>query len=975
MAGFSFEDALAPPADQGKGGGFSFEDAIAPPKEAKAPEESAMSTPRHIAAGLYGNVADTLGMPVDAAHYLLSHTPGFLGGAPMGMGEDLAGGSESIKRGMGKAGVYTPESLPATTMGQRIAQGAGAGIGAMFAPEAAVGALGKLGAISPDVAKVAREFTGVTDSLPQAAKTAAVGAASGAGASTAEEAVPEPYKPLAGLVGGLVTGVPAAVATESGALARTAGRAVGDLAAPLTEQGQQRIAATTIRDRASDAEDVLQSIAEGKPPLVKDSQPTTFQQTGDMGLGGLEREVQARNPEPFQQRRADQNAARTGALGEIAPTGAVSDATDLFRNQLLGADQQTEQAVNAATENARTALDSLGGKLSPEEYGSALRGVAEKAEQASKGRERSLWEAIDPDGTLELPMDNAAQAAAKLKSEVDPAAGQQLSPVENRLLDAAADFEGPQPFDRLQKFRSELAAEIRAASGATPNPQAVRRFTILKGAVDQDIEDAVAGKVASEKQAVAAGQMAPEETMEARFAEQAAEWKTERAGQGVGARASGAPSLGEATSSPALRGPESPGGEPSGNAGDQGLQGAEPVEPLPAEATARYQAARQATIDYHKTFDNGPVGAMLGEQKGGGYKLLDSAVPAKVFHSGPTGFEDVTSFRKAVGDETALPVLTDYAVSDMRRAALRPDGTVDPAGLARWQAKNAEALRAFPELAAKLSDVSNASQAMADAAELRKQTLDAFQGHAAAKLMNATSPEDAVRIIGGMFNAKNSVQQIKQLVDRAGGDQNALAGLRNAVAEYMKQKLISNTEAGTSGTNLIKSDQFQTFVRQNVAALRQLFSPEEIASLNNIAADLNRANRSLTAVKIPGSSNTPQDLLANAKTKNLSVLSSVALEAAAAGAGALAGGLHGGLASAGLGVMGLMGARVANALRDAGMKNVDQILTKALLNPEFAGQLLRRFPQRPEITIGPTITRNLRRLSVADPLQAAYPNQ
>ena len=69
-------------------------------------------------------------------------------------------------------------------------------------------------------------------------------------------------------------------------------------------------------------------------------------------------------------------------------------------------------------------------------------------------------------------------------------------------------------------------------------------------------------------------------------------------------------------------------------------------------------------------------------------------------------------------------------------------------------------------------------------------------------------------------------------------------------------------EGATTGRGLIKSDQFQTFVRQHEDSLRAVLTPEQFATLRNVADDLQRANRSLTAVKIPGQSNTAQDFYA-----------------------------------------------------------------------------------------------------------------
>ncbi|MBK8085027.1 MAG: hypothetical protein IPK28_15055 [Devosia sp.] len=65
---------------------------------------------------------------------------------------------------------------------------------------------------------------------------------------------------------------------------------------------------------------------------------------------------------------------------------------------------------------------------------------------------------------------------------------------------------------------------------------------------------------------------------------------------------------------------------------------------------------------------------------------------------------------------------------------------------------------------------------------------------------------------------------------------------------------------------MLKSDQFQTFVRDNRAMLRLAgFDESDLRTLDAVAKDLQQANRSLTAVRIPGQSNTAQDTLAAAK--------------------------------------------------------------------------------------------------------------
>ena len=59
----------------------------------------------------------------------------------------------------------------------------------------------------------------------------------------------------------------------------------------MIEAGQSRLAAGTITGVATNPTEVRATPAENQPSLVPGSQPTTFQATGDQGLGNLERTV------------------------------------------------------------------------------------------------------------------------------------------------------------------------------------------------------------------------------------------------------------------------------------------------------------------------------------------------------------------------------------------------------------------------------------------------------------------------------------------------------------------------------------------------------------------------------------------------------------------------------------------------------------------------------------------------------------
>lgn len=104
-----------------------------------------------------------------------------------------------------------------------------------------------------------------------------------------------------------------------------------------------------------------------------------------------------------------------------------------------------------------------------------------------------------------------------------------------------------------------------------------------------------------------------------------------------------------------------------------------------------------------------------------------------------------------------------------------------------------------------------------------------------------------------------------------------------------------------------------------------------------IADDLYRANRSITAVKLPGGSNTTQDVLAAAKgDSRRTILSKLAIAALGSTAGELGGG-----------AIAILGANAVTAARKAGQNSIDDLVRDALLHPDRAALLLSTRPFEP----------------------------
>lgn len=183
-----------------------------------------------------------------------------------------------------------------------------------------------------------------------------------------------------------------------------------------------------------------------------------------------------------------------------------------------------------------------------------------------------------------------------------------------------------------------------------------------------------------------------------------------------------------------------------------------------------------------------------------------------------------------------------------------------------------------------------------------------------------------------------------RLARETAGNEEARQGLRKAVADYVNLRFIGNTEAATSQEKLIRSDRFQEFVKLSAPALKQVFGDDEVRTLAAIAADLSRSNRT---AKLPGRSNTVQDLLAVNASGGESWLSRLLSPGALASAGAAAGSPGGWIGSAAGAGLGAHFGRVIEAMRKTGLASVDDIVKDAMLNPDRARALLAKVSDAP----------------------------
>lgn len=926
-------------------------------------------------AGVNEGIAKTLGYPADVVGgivnqgaYVINKAARAAGYPRKGLSDLITGnepklipddvqpfgGSESIKRGMSAVGVENPDTVEAHTPAERILRAGGEGAGAMVTGAGETALLRKgLTAVAPKAYSVMEGLFG-----KPTVENAAIGATSGAGGQAASEVVPDQYKPAARLVGGVAAGASvlgARVVYEGGKFAVNAARSA---AQPFTKSGQEALAGTKIAGAASDVNAVKANLENGPQELVPGSKPTTFQQTGDMGLGQLERKVRTENPEDFIQRGAEQNAARGSAISGIQQTGSPADVASHFRATRNALDTATEASVNQARQTAAQHTAAMGGAGNAEAHGELMRGAAQSARDTAKENERALWEAVDPDNKLVMPGTPIAAAAKRVEGELSKSA-KPPEGEERAVLDVAKSYTDKTPFRDVMDLRSRIStamSEERRASGFTP---VYGRLVRLRGAVEDSIDRAVENQAKVDKQAVVQGRMSQEDTIGARLAREAHDFLARRqANVATGSGVSPASGGGRPAAVPGIGRAEVPAGGQAGlPPGDQGIPGT----PLDAAAAARLRAASTATRERAQTFDEGATGNVLKPgARQGEYRTPDSLVPSKIFHPGANGGEDVRSYINAVGEHQAVPAIADYAAFSLRRAAARPDGTIDTAKALAWAKQHDAALAELPAaVRSRLANPGRADEAVTAAVAARKQRMDAFDHSEIAKVMG-TDNSDVVRQVGSVFGSRDGVARMNQLATAVKGNPAAEAGLRRAVVEHIRSQFLSNAEAGTTGASTIKADAFQTFMRTKTDILASVFKPEEIGALRAVANDLQRANRTINATKLAGGSNTAQDT-AHRAAMDGTILNRLAVEASVAAVG------HAATNSATGGIIGWFGTKAIAALRDAGISNVDDLVKEAMLNPELARALLQKVPAPSDKGAIERIVTAAKRIAVAGP--------
>ncbi len=203
--------------------------------------------------------------------------------------------------------------------------------------------------------------------------------------------------------------------------------------------------------------------------------------------------------------------------------------------------------------------------------------------------------------------------------------------------------------------------------------------------------------------------------------------------------------------------------------------------------------------------------------------------------------------------------------------------------------------------------------------------------------------------------------RMRSLVESVSSNPDALAGLRRAGVDWII-RTHQNADGAMSGANFIK------FVRDNRDTLKELFPESQISTFNAIARDIEANAKWRTETSIKGGS----DTIKNAKPMLEKAIDQGKRHFSIMGA-ATAGFLTG--FSAGGGVNGaIIGASTSAAvylmskLREAGIRQIDDLYREALLNPERARSLLAKMPEKADAAALQRLVGLLKRPVIVGPM-------
>jgi hypothetical protein len=296
------------------------------------------------------------------------------------------------------------------------------------------------------------------------------------------------------------------------------------------------------------------------------------------------------------------------------------------------------------------------------------------------------------------------------------------------------------------------------------------------------------------------------------------------------------------------------------------------------------------------------------------FEMTSAAIPEATFRPGNTGGEHLRALKAAGATDDAL---TEAAALSFQQKAIR-EGVVDPASFRRWLHNHESAIRELPPaVQARFLSANGAAEILQGAVTRRAATMKAFDQSAVGEVLGIPLP-DLEKKIGAYLTTPSAA---KELANRVAHNAQAKAGLQRLAADHILSRF-KDASGKLSAAALTK------YIDQNKVQLEAIFGSQGANRFGRLVNDIERTRRLVTVGKDPAGPGTAGDIAAMSKRAlGATVMSLIAKATGAKGIAAVGAGKW-----------------LVNNLKLAGLNDVDEVLARALLNPEFASKLLMKAP-------------------------------
>lgn len=305
-------------------------------------------------------------------------------------------------------------------------------------------------------------------------------------------------------------------------------------------------------------------------------------------------------------------------------------------------------------------------------------------------------------------------------------------------------------------------------------------------------------------------------------------------------------------------------------------------------------------------FKSGTVKDILRKGPGGVDRVDSAVIASKFFRPGKPGIQAADDFINAVGDNPeARAALNDFIKQDLLEKAASPlTGEITEGGLKRWLARNKPALSRFG-LLDEFSSTVKARQALDDAISIKA----AFDKSAAARILEA----DPDTVIKTAFSRGPKGRAARDLLVLVREDPKALAGVQNATIDHIISQA-ETTAVDVFQQPILSVASLDKQIKAFEPALNILYknAPQKLTALKQVRSALRTMQRTAKS-PLGGGSDTAEN-----------VITAMAKEG------------------------GLSGSRLINfaraaikPFRDMSKEQVDSVLNRAILDPDFAFTILQ----------------------------------